>query len=363
MPMVKDRQNIPALTAESTDDRPISARTRSKTVVMNGTENPGSFKTEDQIVANDSDVKKAVKEKRLSKSAKSTKKNDVQMKKQPRNSKRLMLKELKKTNPQQLETLFGKADITWGDFIGGMHSFIVEKEPEKLKGLLDLEIFDFDNEITDITGPVLWNIETCHIKPVSLAVNHVSLECLKILIRSEKFWELNTNVFIVLLKNLFQCIFIMNACNSAQFQEYLRCFKLLLSCGASVGIRLWSLRFFDRHIHETSEHVQLLYAAGVEFEFDDEDVVENDSSGFLAYLERKSKSQPDSSGFYQPESLQDICRNAIRNYLRNRYAFATNIFTFSKYFGKHGYLTKTAADFLVYNLSLDEKDSKQASPE
>ena len=339
------------------DDHPVSSRTRSKTTLLEENKNKSS-KTRGQTVTNDKG-EKVIPYKQEKKPHNSRKDKGTQTENPQRNSKRLMLKELKKTNPQQLNSIFGKTDITWGDFIKAMYSFIMEKEPRKLKSLLSLEMFDFNYEIDDILGHVLWDEETSYIKPVSLAVNCVSLECLHVLIRSDNLWEPRNKTFVVLQKNLFECIFSMNVCNSSEFVEYLKCFKLLLDFGAGVGHRPWPLQFFDKHIHDTSEHIQFMYAAGANFKLDDEDIIGDDSSGFLMYLKRKHNPQTGNRGSYQPSILQDICRDAIRNYLMDNCWYIINMFLFSSYLADHGLLTRTAADFLVYNLSTDEKGDKK----
>ena len=50
------------------------------------------------------------------------------------------------------------------------------------------------------------------------------------------------------------------------------------SYGAYLSKDPWPSYFFER-IYETSEHIQVLYAAGAEFELDN-DIVEKDTSGF-----------------------------------------------------------------------------------
>ncbi len=354
--MPQNKSTKPTSTPKSLDNHPISSRTRSKTNTLKGNEIESS-KTESQIVKND-------KEDGISPNKQETKceeEKGMQTEKPQRISKRLMLKELKKTNPNQLKTIFGKTDISWSDFVNGLHSCIIESEPEKLNMILNLEIFDFECEATDIINPVLWDKETSYIRPVSLAVDEANVDCLNVLIRSKAFRELRAKMIPVLGISLLSTIFAMNDCDSSEFKKIFKCFKFLLLIGAPLGKKTWPLDYFDQHIHERTEHIQILHAAGADFEFDEEDNYD-DPSGFLSYLDKKYNPRPDSRGFYQPRTLQYISRDAIRNYLMDQFVHSVNVFMFTTCLVRQGHLTVTAADYLVYNyLSSDERDDEEAS--
>ncbi len=339
--------------AEPADSHPVSSRTRSKATSLQAKEN-GISQTKTHTETDDTQGKNGSKKQKANVSRKKT---GLQKGQSERNSKRLMLQQLKKRNPQDLKSLFGTIDIKWSDLINKMHSFIVNKEPEKLKIMLNLKILDFGCE-ADMRGDGLFDAETCYIKPVSLAVKYVSLDCLDILVHSENFMELDCKIFPVLAVNLIDTIIRMNSCDFSEFQNLFKCFKLLLSYGAGVGNKIVPLRYIDRHIHETTDHIQLLHAAGADFYFYSDDI-DSDPSGFLSYLYRKYNPQPDDSGYYQPKAFQNVCRDFIREYIMDNYAYAINLFVLSKALVLRGHLTKTTADFLVYNLCPDANDNQE----
>ncbi len=148
--------SITTMAAEPADLHPVSSRTRSKGTSLQATKENGTSKTKTHTETDETQGKNGSKKQKANVSKK---KIGLQKGKSERNSKRLMLQELKKTNPQELKSLFGKIDIKWSDLTNGMHSFIVNKEPGKLKILLNLKILDFGCE-TDMRGDGLFDAET-----------------------------------------------------------------------------------------------------------------------------------------------------------------------------------------------------------
>ncbi len=348
MPLDKTTQTSSIF--RSADDRPISSRTRNKTLA--------EARSQTNSQTRKGKRKKFRVDQGDATGRKSKKRKIKQTLKRTRSSKRLMLQKLNECGPKKLQNLFGTADVGWSIFIHGIYTSIKNSEPENLKAILDLGIFDFGIEIRDPFGTDNSDTYGVHsndkmmakIKPVSLATNLGRFDCLKVILGSKKFLEWGLKSYPVVSYCLVDCIWFLSFCDSSQFHGYLKCCKLLLANGAYLSKDPWPSYFFER-IHETSEHIQVLYAAGAEFELDN-DLVEKDTSGFLKYLHRKYNPEPDSSGFYQPKMLQDSCRDFIRHLPVINF-YRGNNFLFSRILVKMGYLTKTAADFLVFNVSLD----------
>ena len=267
--------------------------------------------------------------------------------------------EVKSNEAEKLKSVFGKTLVTWDECLKEILTAVSNKDSHKLKSIMDLDIFDEPQFWTNENFQTVKNIMLLHVldckwyKPIEVACSLPSSECLKLLLPVwQNVWQMKDRWFRLLWSGLVTCILKMNEEPVHEFDEYIKCIKLLISYGTHVWNNdSWSVLDFENSLKRTTQHIEILYAAGLPFEVyeEDRDISGIDFTGFLSYLESKCYPKKDENGLYHVGLLKNICRDEIRHRVIKD-GWSPNIFYFTKEMVDGGHLTLADAKFLVYGL-------------
>ena len=249
-----------------------------------------------------------------------------------RSSPRLALKiNLKYADKMKLQEVFGRTDVKPGDVAGTLLELISRKDPCGIKWLLDLEFKPFEY-LPLVTRS---NLETY---PLVKAMITFSYECLETLLNVGKGMYKQLHIWssfkvAILRMPLTYPNILLDQLAPGELAPFMRCVKLMLHHGTSVNMcaeDVWELDAVAAQIEKHSKIVTFLFVAGAQFEYDPEDGFIRDQphlqpTEFTLYIEKKFYPCKDESGYFQPESLQEISRDFVRKFLIH-YKSRSNLF-------------------------------------
>ncbi len=241
-----------------------------------------------------------------------------------RSSPRLALSiNLKYADKERLRQIFGRTDVTREDIPEVILQLIFKDDPTEIKWLLDMGYQPFSNR----PQPTITNQDTF---PIFQALITASYECLEMLLKFGFGFYKKFHMWIGFKFALLKTAFMYPDAPEVEMVPFMRCVRLMLHHGVPVCMvpvedDRWVLTKKFVHIEQHSELLTYLFVAGARFDVYPTDAFPLDDlpddhpdfkpNRITKYIADRFLPSKDENGFLQPDTLEEISRDFIRNHL------------------------------------------------